>query len=95
MIGDAPTAGMSATKKEITPPSRLFTVRIAVGSNKQRFNGGAGIEGLGVPPHESVAVGQESCSRRGRPARAARGSSSREAGSERRGEVHPAKAKPR
>jgi C-terminal processing protease CtpA/Prc len=54
MIGDAPTAGMSATKREITPPSGLFTVRIAVGSNKQRFNGGAGIEGLGVPPHEVV-----------------------------------------
>lgn len=54
LIGDSPTAGMSAQKKEFTPPSGLFTVRIAVGSNKQRFNGGAGIEGIGVRPHEIV-----------------------------------------
>ena len=46
---------MSAQKVEIEPPSKLFQVRIAVGSNKQRFNGGRGIEGIGVPPHEIVA----------------------------------------
>lgn len=55
MIGPSPTHGMSAQKTEITPPSKLFTVRVATGSNKQRFNGGRGIEGLGVAPHEIVA----------------------------------------
>lgn len=54
LIGPGPTAGMSAQKKEITVPSGLFSVRFAVHSNKARFNGGAGIEGLGVPPHELV-----------------------------------------
>lgn len=55
MIGPSPTHGMSAQKVEIEPPSKLFQVRIATGSNKQRFNGGKGIEGLGVAPHEIVA----------------------------------------
>jgi C-terminal processing protease CtpA/Prc len=59
MIGPGPTAGMSSMKKEITVPSGLFTVRISVGSNKSRFNKGAGIEGLGVPPHEIVAWDQK------------------------------------
>lgn len=55
MIGTSATAGMSSSKKELTVPSGLFTVRISVGSNKSRFNKGAGIEGVGVPPHEIVA----------------------------------------
>lgn len=54
MIGDTPTAGMSSQKKDITVPSGLFGVHFAVRSNKQRFNGGKGIEGIGVPPHEFV-----------------------------------------
>ena len=54
MIGSSPTAGMSAQKAEITVPSKLFQVRFAVSSNKQRFNGGKGIEGIGVAPHEIV-----------------------------------------
>lgn len=52
MIGDAPTAGMSSQKATATVPSGLFTVRFSIGSNKGRFNGGKGIEGIGVPPHE-------------------------------------------
>jgi len=55
MIGPAPTAGMSAQKTEVQVPSGLLAVRFATGSNKQRFNGGKGIEGLGVAPHEIVA----------------------------------------
>jgi C-terminal processing protease CtpA/Prc len=54
MIGPAVTAGMSAQKAEITVPSKLFKVRFAVSSNKQRFNGGKGIEGIGVAPNEIV-----------------------------------------
>jgi C-terminal processing protease CtpA/Prc len=55
MIGPGPTHGMSAQKAELTVPSGLFSVRFAVSSNKQRFQGGAGIEGIGVAPHEVVA----------------------------------------
>ena len=54
MIGDSPTAGMSSQKKELAVPSGLFGVRFSVRSNKARFNGGRGIEGIGVPPHELV-----------------------------------------
>lgn len=55
MIGPEPTHGMSAQKVELEVPSKLFAVRFAVSSNKQRFNGGRGIEGIGVAPHEIVA----------------------------------------
>jgi carboxyl-terminal processing protease len=54
MIGATPTAGMSSQKTEIVVPSKMFKVRFATGSNKERFNGGRGIEGLGVPPNEIV-----------------------------------------
>jgi C-terminal processing protease CtpA/Prc len=54
MIGDGPTAGMSSQKETVTVPSGLLTVRFSVASNKGRFNGGKGIEGVGVPPHEVV-----------------------------------------
>ena len=56
MIGPSPTAGMSAHKVEIEAPSKLFKVRFAVASNKGRFNGGKGIEGIGVPPNEIVEL---------------------------------------
>ncbi|MHA3771011.1 S41 family peptidase [Verrucomicrobiota bacterium sgz303538] len=52
MIGDTPTAGMSSQKAMLTVPSGLFSLRFSVASNKGRFNGGRGIEGIGVPPHE-------------------------------------------
>jgi C-terminal processing protease CtpA/Prc len=55
MIGDAPTAGMSSSKKTLTLPSGLFSAYFSVYSNKARFNKGLGIEGVGVPPHEVVA----------------------------------------
>ena len=51
MIGDSATAGTSSQKETLQAPSGLFSVTISVASNKQRFNGGRGIEGLGVPPH--------------------------------------------
>jgi carboxyl-terminal processing protease len=54
MIGESPTAGMSSQKVEIELPSGLFVLRVSVESNKLRFNGGKGIEGIGVIPHEIV-----------------------------------------
>ncbi|WP_009963372.1 S41 family peptidase [Verrucomicrobium spinosum] len=54
LIGDTPTAGTSSQKQKITTPSGKFTVRFSVRSNMQRFNGGRGIEGIGIPPHELV-----------------------------------------
>ena len=52
MIGPSPTAGMSSSKTPIAVPSGLFSVYFLVASNKGRFNGGRGIEGIGVPPNE-------------------------------------------
>jgi len=54
MIGESPTAGMSSSKTTIELPSRLFALYVSVASNMGRFNGGKGIEGLGVIPHEIV-----------------------------------------
>lgn len=54
MIGESATAGASSQKAEVTTPSGLFTIRFSVASNKGRFNGGRGIEGIGVAPHEVV-----------------------------------------
>jgi C-terminal processing protease CtpA/Prc len=54
MIGESATAGMSSQKEEIELPSGLFRLYVSVGSNKGRFNGGRGIEGIGVIPHEIV-----------------------------------------
>jgi C-terminal processing protease CtpA/Prc len=54
MIGESHTAGMSSSKKTIELPSGLFALYVSVRSNKKRFNGGQGIEGIGVKPHEIV-----------------------------------------
>lgn len=54
MIGESPTAGMSSQKETIELPSGLFGLYVSVASNKKRFNGGRGIEGIGVIPHEIV-----------------------------------------
>ncbi|MCZ6794266.1 MAG: S41 family peptidase [Planctomycetota bacterium] len=54
MIGESPTAGMSSSKTVIELPSRYFSLRVSVHSNKLRFNEGRGIEGIGVPPHQTV-----------------------------------------
>lgn len=59
MIGESPTAGMSAVKETIPLPSKKFALYVAVRSNKQRFDGGKGIEGRGVQPHEIVAMDPE------------------------------------
>ncbi len=54
MIGESPTAGMSASKQTGELASGLFSLYFAVSSNKGRFNKGRGIEGIGVIPHETV-----------------------------------------
>jgi C-terminal processing protease CtpA/Prc len=54
MIGPEATAGMSSQKESVEVPSKRLTVLVSVGSNKGRFNGGKGIEGIGVAPHEIV-----------------------------------------
>src|SRR5262249_59761291 len=54
MIGESNTAGMSSQKTTIDLPSGLFSLYVSVSSNKGRFNGGKGIEGIGVEPHEIV-----------------------------------------
>ena len=54
MIGESPTAGMSSQKTEIALPSGLFKLFVSIGTNKGRFNGGKGIEGIGVIPNELV-----------------------------------------
>jgi len=56
MIGTGPTAGMSSSKKFIDLPSGKFQLYVSIASNKGRFNQGNGIEGIGVPPNEVVAL---------------------------------------
>jgi carboxyl-terminal processing protease len=53
-IGETPTAGMSSQKTTVELPSGLFALYVSTGSNKARFQGGKGIEGVGVIPHEIV-----------------------------------------
>jgi C-terminal processing protease CtpA/Prc len=55
MIGESATAGMASQKTDIELPSKLFKLHVSVASNKARFQGGKGIEGVGVAPHELVA----------------------------------------
>ncbi|MAE28964.1 MAG: hypothetical protein CMJ87_08325 [Planctomycetes bacterium] len=55
MIGESPTAGMSSQKETVSLPAGLFQLYVSVRSNKRAFNGGRGIEGIGVAPHETVA----------------------------------------
>lgn len=54
LIGEAPTAGMSSQKSDVALPSGLFTLRVSTASNMSRVDGGKGIEGRGVAPHEIV-----------------------------------------
>jgi len=54
MIGESPTAGMSSSKVTIELPSGKFSLYVSVRSNKSRFQGGRGIEGIGIIPHETV-----------------------------------------
>lgn len=54
LIGESPTAGMASQKTTIELPSRLFSLHVSIASNKARFQGGKGIEGIGVVPHELV-----------------------------------------
>jgi hypothetical protein len=59
MIGESPTAGMSASKKTLELPSGKFALYVSVYSNKARWQGGRGIEGIGVEPHEIVPFEQD------------------------------------
>ncbi|MGB0951897.1 MAG: S41 family peptidase [Planctomycetota bacterium] len=59
MIGESPTAGMSASKKTLDLPSGKFQLYVSVYSNKSRWQDGKGIEGLGVQPHETVQFDPE------------------------------------
>jgi len=54
VIGDSPSAGMSSSKATLPVPSGLFAAYFSVRSNMGRFNGGRGLEGIGLPPHEVV-----------------------------------------
>lgn len=54
MIGESATAGMASQKETIELPSRLFSLYVSVGSNRARFNGGKGVEGIGIAPHETL-----------------------------------------
>ncbi len=54
MIGESPTAGMSSSKVTIELPSKKFSLYVSVRSNKSRFQGGRGIEGIGIEPHEVI-----------------------------------------
>lgn len=54
MIGESATAGMSSSKATIELPSGYFNLYVSVASNKARFQGGRGIEGVGIEPHEIV-----------------------------------------
>ena len=54
VIGESPTAGMSSQKTTIELPSKLFALYVSIGSNKSSYNGGRGLEGIGVIPHRIV-----------------------------------------
>ncbi len=59
MIGESPTAGMSSQKETIPLSAGLFQLYVSVRSNKRAFNGGRGIEGIGVAPMETVPFDPE------------------------------------
>ena len=54
VIGETPTAGMSSQKVRLQLPSGLCSVNFSVRSNMSRYNDRRGIEGIGIPPHETV-----------------------------------------
>ncbi|MBK7876862.1 MAG: hypothetical protein IPJ77_14145 [Planctomycetes bacterium] len=54
VIGESATAGMSSSKTTIELPSKLFALYVSTRSNHGRANGGKGLEGIGLIPHELV-----------------------------------------
>ncbi|PCJ54524.1 MAG: hypothetical protein COA70_05230 [Planctomycetota bacterium] len=54
MIGESPTAGMSAAKITLDLPTGKFKLYVSRYSNKGRWQEGKGIEGLGIQPHQLV-----------------------------------------
>jgi carboxyl-terminal processing protease len=59
MIGESATAGMSSQKETIGLPSGKFSLYVSVRTNRSTFNGGRGVEGIGVMPHEIVSFQPE------------------------------------
>ena len=59
MIGESATAGMSSQKETIELPSGKFLLYVSVRSNRSSFNGGRGIEGIGVAPDEVLEYDPE------------------------------------
>ncbi|MCC6784840.1 MAG: hypothetical protein IT457_18480 [Planctomycetes bacterium] len=55
-IGESATAGMSSQKTTIELPSGLFALYVSTASNKARFQGGKGLEGIGLVPMEILAL---------------------------------------
>ncbi len=55
VIGETPSAGTSSQKATVPVPSGLFSAYFSIASNMRRSNGGRGLEGIGVIPHEVVA----------------------------------------
>jgi C-terminal processing protease CtpA/Prc len=55
VIGESATAGTSSQKTTIDLPSGLFGLYVSTRSNMARSNGGKGIEGVGIPPHEVIS----------------------------------------
>jgi hypothetical protein len=45
---------MSSQKEVVELPSGKFVLYVSVGTNRSSFNGGRGIEGIGVEPNEHV-----------------------------------------
>lgn len=59
VIGETPTAGVSSQKTRIELPSGRFQLYVSVRSNKSWFNGGNGLEGVGVSPDEALEYDPE------------------------------------
>jgi hypothetical protein len=59
VIGESATAGMSSQKTTIDLPSGLFQLYVSTHSNKSWYNGGRGLEGVGLIPHEIVELDPE------------------------------------
>lgn len=54
IVGETHSAGSCSKIKEFDLPSRLFSIQFSTQSYKEKYNGGMGLEGVGVFPHETV-----------------------------------------
>ncbi len=55
LIGPGGTHGASGTKEQVAVPSGKLAARFVIRSHKSWMNGGRGVEGIGIAPHEIVA----------------------------------------